>query len=183
MYRIAICPSSFSISSSVLSTNAMFSLITKWLRVVYSAIHPEQIYLFDVKGQSEICKSNRLRILFLLKASSKTWQWIFHEPENSDHTLTHWGRVAHICVGNLIIIGPDNGLSHGRRQAIIWTNAGIFLIGHRGTNLWKINWYLYSFIQENSFENVVCEMASMLYRPQCVKNVHIRTDKRTLTTP
>ena len=39
--------------------------------------------------------------------------------------LTHWGRVTHICVGNLTIIGPDNGLSPGRRQAIIWTNAGI----------------------------------------------------------
>ena len=38
--------------------------------------------------------------------------------------LTHWGRVTHICVGNLTIIGPDNGLSPGRRQAIIWSNAG-----------------------------------------------------------
>ena len=36
--------------------------------------------------------------------------------------LTHWGRVTHICVGNLTIIGSENGLSPGRRQAIIWTN-------------------------------------------------------------
>ena len=43
--------------------------------------------------------------------------------------LTHWGRVSHICVGKLTIIGSDNGLSPGRRQAIIWTNAGILLIG------------------------------------------------------
>ena len=34
-------------------------------------------------------------------------------------SLTHWGRVTHICVGNLTIIGSDNGLSPGRRQAII----------------------------------------------------------------
>ena len=33
--------------------------------------------------------------------------------------LTHWGRATHICVGNLTIIGSDNGLSPGRRQAII----------------------------------------------------------------
>ena len=33
-------------------------------------------------------------------------------------------RVTHICVSNLIFIGSDNGLSPGRRQAIIWTNAG-----------------------------------------------------------
>ena len=33
--------------------------------------------------------------------------------------LTHRGRVTHLCVGNLTIIGSDNGLSPGRRQAII----------------------------------------------------------------
>ena len=43
--------------------------------------------------------------------------------------LTHWGRVTHICVSKLSIIGSDNGLSPDRRQAIIWTNAGILLIG------------------------------------------------------
>ena len=40
-------------------------------------------------------------------------------------SLTHWGRVTHICDCNLTIIGSDNGLSPGRHQAIIWTNAGI----------------------------------------------------------
>ena len=34
-------------------------------------------------------------------------------------TLTHWGRVTHICVGTPTIFGSDNGLSPGRRQAII----------------------------------------------------------------
>ena len=48
--------------------------------------------------------------------------------------LTHWGRETHICVGKLTIIASDNGLSPGRRQAIIWTNAGILLIGPLGTN-------------------------------------------------
>ena len=47
--------------------------------------------------------------------------------------LTHWGRVTHICVGGLTIIGSDNGLSLGRRQAIIWANAGMLLIGPLGT--------------------------------------------------
>ena len=51
---------------------------------------------------------------------------------------SHCGLVnslrPHICVGKLTIIGPDNGLSPGRRQAIIWTNAGILLIGPLGTN-------------------------------------------------
>ena len=48
--------------------------------------------------------------------------------------LTHWGRVTHICVSNLTIFGWDNGLSPGRRQAIIWTNAGVSFIGPLGTN-------------------------------------------------
>ena len=30
---------------------------------------------------------------------------------------THWGRVTHICVSKLIIIGSDNDLSPGRHQA------------------------------------------------------------------
>ena len=53
-------------------------------------------------------------------------------------TLTHWGRVMHICVDKLTIIGSDSGLSPGRRQAIIWTSAGILLIRHIGTNISEI---------------------------------------------
>ena len=41
--------------------------------------------------------------------------------------------MTHICVGKLTTIGSDNGLSPDRRQAIIWTNAGILLIGPLGT--------------------------------------------------
>ena len=36
-------------------------------------------------------------------------------------------RIGHICVGNLAIIGSDNGLSPGWGQVTIWTNAGILL--------------------------------------------------------
>ena len=38
---------------------------------------------------------------------------------DKQQSLTHWGRVTHICVGKRIIIGSDNGLSPDRRQAII----------------------------------------------------------------
>ena len=47
--------------------------------------------------------------------------------------LTYWGRVTHIC-GKLTIIVSGNGLSPGRRQVIIWTNAEILLIWALGTN-------------------------------------------------
>ena len=42
-------------------------------------------------------------------------------------TLTHWGRLRHIYVSKLTIIGSDKGLSPGRRQAFILTSAGVFL--------------------------------------------------------
>ena len=63
------------------------------------------------------------------------------------------------------IIGSNNGLSPGRRQAIIWTNAEILLIGPLG----NLNRNLNIFTQENIFENVVWKMAAILSRPQCVK--------------
>ena len=37
------------------------------------------------------------------------------------------------CVSEIIIIGSVNVLSPGRRQAIIWTNADMLLIGPLGT--------------------------------------------------
>ena len=49
-------------------------------------------------------------------------------------------------------------------QTIIQTKAGILLIGPLGTNFSEISIE----IQENALENVVCEMASILSRPQCV---------------
>ena len=61
-------------------------------------------------------------------------RWLNHPVGVSAWWLTHWGRVTHICVGKLAMIGSDNGLSPARRQAIIWTNAGILLIGPLGTN-------------------------------------------------
>ena len=53
-------------------------------------------------------------------------------------TLTHWGRVTHIWVGKLTIVGSNNGLSPGRRQTIIWANAAILLIGPLETNFIEI---------------------------------------------
>ena len=67
------------------------------------------------------------------------WPWKTRKDSlNSRKDLTHWGRVTHICVGKLTIIGSDNGLPPVRRQAIIWTNAGILLIRPSGTNFSEI---------------------------------------------
>ena len=67
---------------------------------------------------------------------------------------------ACICVGKLTIIGSDNGLSPGRRQAIIWTNAGILLIRTLGTNFNEI----LSEIQSFSFSKMHLKMSSAKWR-------------------
>ena len=74
-----------------------------------------------------------------------------------------------ICFCKIDIIGSDNGLAPGRRQAIIWTNAEICLIWPLGSNLSEIFIeILFFFIQENAFENVVCEISAILSQPRWV---------------
>ena len=80
------------------------------------------------------------------------------------HKLTHWGRVTHICVSKLTNIGSDNGLSPGRRQAIIWTNAGILLIGPLGTNFSENLIGMQTF----SFKKMPLKMSSAKWRPFCL---------------
>ena len=80
------------------------------------------------------------------------------------HCLTHWGRVTHICVGKLTIIGSDNGLSPARRQAIICTNARILLIGPLGTNFSAILIEICIF----SFMKIYLKMSSGRWRPFCL---------------
>ena len=64
--------------------------------------------------------------------------WGIHYHRSARFFLTHRGRVTHICVSKITIIGSDNGLSPDRRQTVIWTNAGILLIGPIGTNFSEI---------------------------------------------
>ena len=71
--------------------------------------------------------------------------------------------MTHICVGNLTIIGSDNGLSPGRRQAIIWTNAGILLIGPVGTKCSEI-----SIAISFSFQKMPLKVSSTKLRPFCL---------------
>ena len=74
---------------------------------------------------------------------------------SSPNVLSHWGRVTHKCVSKLTIIDSDNGLSPGRRQVIIWTNAGILLIATLGTNFSEIS----SEIRTFSFKKMHLKMS------------------------
>ena len=133
--------------------------------------------------QSGTCKWDRsppLRIL-LRSHKSGTPDKYERDSKNINHTftkLTHWGRVTHICVGNLTIVGSDNGLSPGRRQAITWTNVGIWLIGPLGTNFCEMLIEIHAF----SFKKIHMKMSSGNWRPFClglnVLTMYI-TDKST----
>ena len=82
--------------------------------------------------------------------------------------LTHWGLVTHICSSKLTIIGPDNGVSSGLNQ--YWNIVISKFREKNQINLWQNS---HDFIQENAFENDVCEMVANLSRPQCVDIVKL----------
>ena len=87
-----------------------------------------------------------------------------HSPCLLQVLLTHWGRVTHICVGKVTIIGSDNGLSPDWRQAIIWTNAGLLSIEPLRT-YFSENWIK---IQPFSLKKMHMKMASAKWRPSCL---------------
>ena len=94
-------------------------------------------------------------ILVYICVQGKLGEWkrlnVFKVIEFSENIYwTHWGPVTHVSVSKVTIIGPDNGLSPGRRQAIIWTNAGILLIRILGTNFSEILIYIHPFKKMSS---------------------------------
>ena len=72
--------------------------------------------------------------------------------------------MTHICVDKLTTTGSDNGLSPGRRQVIIWTTAGILIIGPLGTNFSEILIGIHTF----SFKAMHLKMLSAKWRPFCL---------------
>ena len=134
-----------------------------------------------IRQSSEINPQILLKARILKEAPKhnvETWWSKFNLPSNctpssltrltvvstSLDTLTHWGRMTHICVGKLTIIGLDNGLAPRRRQAIIWTNAGLLLIRQLGTNFSKI----LIGIQILSFKKMHLKMSSAKWCPFCL---------------
>ena len=77
---------------------------------------------------------------------------------------THYDVIVMICVRKLTIIGSDKGLSPSRRQAIIWTNAGILLIWILGTNFSGTLIEIHIF----SFKKIHLQMLSAKCRPFCL---------------
>ena len=90
--------------------------------------------------------------------------WFQYWAKVVNIVLTHCGRVTHICLSKLTIIGSDNGLSPVRRQAIIWTYAGILLIGPLGPIFSEILIEILTF----SFTKMRLKVSSAKWRPFCL---------------
>ena len=92
--------------------------------------------------------------------------------------------MRHICICNhLTIIGSDNGLSPGQRQAILWTNAALLLIGLLGTNLNEILIKIYTF----SLKEIHLKMSSGKCLPFCLslnvlkkQGLHGKSERKTV---
>ena len=110
--------------------------------------------------------------------------------KNSSMSIIKYDLLSqkNICVSELTSIGSDNGLSPGRRQAIIWNNAGLLLNEPLGTNFSEISIRIQTF----SFKKMHLNMSSAKWRPFClglnvltnaVTNVEYAPDKSNKSHP
>ena len=92
------------------------------------------------------------------------WKWRLQCDDHLASALTLWGRGTYICVSKLTVIDSDNGLSPSRRQAIIWTNAGILLIGSLVMDFSDILIKIHIF----PLKKMQMKMSSGYWRPFCL---------------
>ena len=111
---------------------------------------------------------NYLNLIFLTEnfciLNKIILKYVPKHPLRVSIDLTHWGWVTHMCVSNISIIGSDNGLSPGRRWAIIWTNIVILLIEPLATSFSEILIRIHTF----SFRKIHLKMSSGKWRPCCL---------------
>ena len=91
-------------------------------------------------------------------------QWWRHPWMPAEALSTHLPLVPHIYASvNWVNIVSDNGLSPGRRQAIIWNNADILSIRPPGTHFNEILFEINLF----SFKKMRLNMSSAKLWPFC----------------
>ena len=103
-----------------------------WLLLAHRLLYQKGIYSCIVF----VCLLN---VVHLIEHNFSDWLFCGNSLGMPAEVSIHWGWVIHTCVSNLTIIGPDNVLSPGQCQAIIWTNVGILLIEPWGTNFSEIS--------------------------------------------
>ena len=115
-----------------------------------------RVYILYFHARCKLMKSlGRLLMFFfpplqqmhLYNPTHCVWCALITSTDTCHWSLTHWGRVTHICVSKLTILGSDNGLSpsHYLNQCwniVNWTLENKFQ--------WNVNRNSYIFIQENA---------------------------------
>ena len=114
--------------------------------------------------RGSLCEDRRLIVIYRFCTATCFLHCQWYNVMMVPLSLTHWGRVTHVCVGKTNIIGSDNGLSPGRHQAIIWTDAGILLIRPLGTNFNELLIEILTF----SFMKMRLKVSSAKWRPYCL---------------
>ena len=90
------------------------------------------------------------------------------EVEWHTHTHIYVYVYIYICVSKSTIVGSDNDLSPGRRQAIICTNDGILLIRPVGTNFNELLSSKFKYFHRRKYALKYCQILPISPRPQCV---------------
>ena len=181
LHHIAVKAGKNSILSSSLAIAAWSSWVVEVVFYWENRNGPLIVFLSNTNSEENCCCCNLKQTDSFLRNFAHTcanyltdyhinkWKQIRNSMqisfvEQASGLLTHCGRVKHICVGKQTIIVLDNGLSPGRRQAIIWTNAGILLIGPLGTNFSESLIAILTF----SFKKIHLNMSSAKWRPFCL---------------
>ena len=99
-----------------LHQNAREELVKKTNKLMYVLRNPKWCKDYQTTGHttSLLCDNSVIFLHMPFQHSTKVLPSKHTQP-----ILTHWGRVTHICVSKLSILGSDNGLSPGWCQAII----------------------------------------------------------------
>ena len=85
--------------------------------------------------------------------------------------MTHWGRVMHMCI--------INGLLRNWCRAIIWTNAGILLIGPLAINISEILIEVQTFL----FKKMDFKLSSAKWQAFCLGVNVLRNANFVITAP
>ena len=103
--------------------------------------HQRLDYLLNRLFRCRSKKTSKLRVTGICEGNSPvTGEFPTQRASNVENISIWWHHHVNSLrpSGKLIIIGSNNGLSPGRRQAIIWTNIGILSIGPLATNFNEI---------------------------------------------
>ena len=126
------------------------------IQTIYWNIFMMQIYGYDSKNIYEYG--------ITLNTRQFIHPCIFSIKCMHEYLLTPWCRVTYICICKLTIIDSDDGLLPGPHQIIIWTIAGIFLIGSQDVNFREILIQIHAF----SFKKMHLNVLWVKWQPFCL---------------